>query len=49
MFVVNAPPSVYITWKIISAFLDPVTVEKIKLSKTGTEKSLFDFADPSQI
>jgi hypothetical protein len=49
MFVVNAPQSIYLTWKMVSAFMDPVTVEKIKIAKTNTEKSLFDFVDPSQI
>lgn len=36
MFTVNAPGTIYFTWKIVSAFLDPVTVEKIKISKTNT-------------
>ena len=49
MFVVNAPGTIYFTWKIVSAFLDPVTVDKIKISKTNTEKHLFDNIDPSQV
>ena len=49
MFTVNAPGSIYFTWKVVSAFLDPVTVEKVKISKSNTEKSLFDNIDPSQI
>ena len=36
MFTVNAPGTIYFTWKIVSAFLDPVTVEKIKISKRNT-------------
>ena len=36
MFTVNAPGTIYFTWKIVSAFLDPVTVEKIKISKSNT-------------
>ena len=49
MFTVNAPGTIYFTWKMISAFLDPGTVEKIKISKNNTEKSLFDNVDPSQV
>ena len=49
MFTVNAPGTIYFTWKVISAFLDEVTVEKIKISKEKTEKSLFDNIDPSQV
>jgi hypothetical protein len=37
----NAPSSVSIPWKIVSAFLDDVTVDKIKLSKEKTDKSIF--------
>lgn len=49
MFTLNAPGTIYFTWKIVSAFLDPVTVEKIKIAKTNTEKSIFDNIDPSQV
>jgi hypothetical protein len=49
MFVTNAPGTIYFTWKVVSAFLDPVTVEKIKISKNNTEKSMFDNIDPSQV
>jgi hypothetical protein len=49
MYVVNAPGTIYFTWKMVSAFLDPVTVEKIKISKTNTEKSMWDNIDPSQV
>ena len=49
MFVVNAPGTIYFTWKMVSAFLDPVTVEKIKISKTNTDKTMFDNIDPSQV
>lgn len=48
MFVVNAPGTIYFTWKMVSAFLDPVTVEKIKISKTNSDKSMYDCMDPSQ-
>jgi hypothetical protein len=36
MFVVNAPGTIWFGWKAVSAFLDPVTVDKIKISKTNT-------------
>ena len=49
MFVVNAPGTIYFTWKLVSAFLDPVTVEKIQISKKNTDKHMFDNIDPSQI
>ena len=49
MFVVNAPGTIYFTWKVVSAFLDEVTVEKIKISKTNSDKHMFDNIDPSQV
>lgn len=49
LYMVNAPGSMWLGWKTVSAFLDPVTVEKIKISKTNSEKSLFEIADPSQV
>ena len=49
MFVVNAPGTIWFTWKVVSAFLDPITVDKIKISKTNTEKHIFDNIDPSQV
>ena len=48
MFTVNAPGTIYFTWKMVSAFLDPVTVDKIKISKNNTEKAMLDVMDPSQ-
>lgn len=49
MFVVNAPGTVWFGWKAVSAFMDPVTCEKIKISKTNTEKSLWEVCDKSQV
>ena len=49
MFVVNAPGTIYFTWKLVSAFLDPITVEKIQISKKSTDKHMFDNIDPSQV
>ena len=41
LWIVNAPSGLGITWKIISAFLDPVTVDKIRVTKNNTEKNMF--------
>ena len=49
LYMVNAPSSMWLAWKTVSAFLDPVTVEKIKVTKSASEKTLFEIADPSQV
>ena len=49
LWIVNAPSGITTTWKVVSTFLDDVTVEKVKISKQNTEKSLFDNIDPSQV
>ena len=49
MWVVNAPMTVAFSWKIVSAFLDQVTVDKIKISKKNTDKDIFTICDPSQV
>lgn len=36
LWILNAPSGISTTWKIISTFLDDVTVEKIKISKQNT-------------
>ena len=36
LWVVNAPGTIAFSWKIVSAFLDQVTVDKIKISKTSS-------------
>ena len=41
LWVVNAPSGISTTWKIVSTFLDDVTVDKIKISKTNSEVSMF--------
>ena len=41
LWVVNAPSGISTTWKIVSTFLDDVTVDKIKISKTNSEASMF--------
>jgi hypothetical protein len=49
MFTVNAPGTIWFGWKAVSAFLDAVTVDKIKISKTNTDKSMWEVCDPSQV
>ena len=49
MCAVNAPGTIWFSWKIVSAFLDDVTCEKIKISKKNSEKTLFESVDPSQV
>lgn len=41
MFVVNAPGTIWFGWKAVSAFLDQVTVDKIKIAKSNTDKALW--------
>lgn len=49
LWIINAPMTVAISWKIVSAFLDKVTVDKIKISKKNTDKDIFTLCDPSQV
>jgi hypothetical protein len=35
LYMVNAPGSMWLGWKTVSAFLDPVTVDKIKITKSS--------------
>ena len=49
LFVVNAPTMVSFSWKAVSAFLDPVTVDKVTISKSNTDKKFWDVCKPSQI
>lgn len=49
MYTVNAPGTIWFGWKAVSAFLDQVTVDKIKISKTNTDKSMWEVCDPSQV
>jgi hypothetical protein len=49
LWMLNAPSGISTSWKIVSTFLDDVTVDKIKISKLNTEKSMFDNIDPSQV
>lgn len=49
LWVVNAPLTVSISWKMVSVFLDQVTVDKIKISKSSTEKDIWNLCDKSQV
>jgi hypothetical protein len=49
LFVMNAPGTIYFAWQAVKAVLDPVTVEKVSISKTNSDKKLFDICKPSQI
>ena len=49
LWVVNAPMTISIGWKVVSAFMDQTTVDKIKISKKNTEKDIFALCDPSQV
>lgn len=49
LWVVNAPMTVSIGWKIVSTFMDQITVDKIKISKKNSDKDIFAFCDPSQV
>lgn len=49
LWVVNAPLTVSFSWKVVSAFLDQVTVDKIKISRSNTEKDMWNLCDKDQI
>ena len=49
LFTVNAPGTIYFSWQAFKGFLDPVTVDKITIAKTNTDKKLWDLCKPSQI
>lgn len=49
LWIVNAPMTVAFSWKIISAFLEETTVQKIKISKKHTDKDIFTVCDQTQV
>jgi len=49
LWVVNAPLTISISWKVISAFLQQTTVDKIKISKSSGDKDMWNNCDKSQI
>jgi hypothetical protein len=48
-YVFNAPSSINFFWKIVSTFLDDITVTKTKITKNNTDPSLFDGIAHDQI
>ncbi len=38
IFTLNAPGTIWFTWKVVSSFLDAITVEKITICKSHTDK-----------
>lgn len=49
LWVVNAPMTVAFSWKVVSAFLDQVTVDKVKISKSSSDKDMWTLCDKSQV
>lgn len=49
LWIVNAPMTISISWKVISKFLNQYTVDKIKISKGSTDKDMWNNCDKSQI
>jgi len=49
MYILNSPSSIFIPWKIAKQFLDEITIQKIKIYKTGTAPELFTHVHKDQI
>lgn len=49
LWIVNAPGTIYFSWKVVKNFLHQVTVDKITIAKKGTDDSLWKHIDKSQI
>jgi len=49
LWIVNAPASIYFSWKVVKNFLDPITVDKITIAKKNTDDSMWKIYDKSQI
>ncbi len=41
LFMLNAPGTVYFSWKVVKNFLDPITVEKITIAKKNTDDNMW--------
>lgn len=41
LWMLNAPGTIYFSWKIVKNFLDPVTVDKITIAKKNTDDSMW--------
>lgn len=48
-FIVNPPKSIWIMWSCIKPFLDEVTIDKIKISKSSYSQDMLNMFNPSQV
>jgi CRAL/TRIO domain len=48
-FIINPPKSLWILWSGIKPFLDEMTIEKIKISKTSTSQDMLGMFNPNQV
>lgn len=48
-YIVNAPSSIFWTWKVIKSFLDDSTAEKISISKENVDPEIFLHVNPKQL
>jgi hypothetical protein len=49
LWIINAPMTISLSWKLISAFLDQVTINKIKISKNCTDDDIWSLCDKTQV
>lgn len=49
LWLLNAPSTIFFSWKVVKNFLDPVTVEKVTIVKKNTDDTLWKIFDKSQI
>jgi hypothetical protein len=49
LWLLNAPGTIYLSWKVVKNFLDPITVEKIHIIKKNTDDSLWKLFHKDQI
>lgn len=49
LWIVNAPTSIYFSWKVVKNFLDPITVDKITIAKKNTDDGFWKLYDKTQI
>lgn len=49
LWMLNSPTTIFLSWKVVKNFLDPVTVDKITIVKKNTDDSLWKIYDKSQL
>ena len=49
LWLLNAPGTIYFSWKVIKNFLDPITVDKINIIKKNTDDSLWKLFHKDQV